>query len=159
MRGLCVVLAVALFASVAQAQEAKKGKGKARKASVANMFKAPAGVTFTEEQKTKVAEIQKQFESRIVEARAKAALSKEQQAARKEAVAKAKSEGKKPREANAAGDGAASLTEEQKQAQQDLKSIRKEIEIAIVGILTDDQKNAAGAERRKNREKRKAEKQ
>jgi hypothetical protein len=113
VRGLCVVLAVAVLVSMAQAQEAKKGKGKARKANVANMFKAPPGVTFSEEQKTKVAEIQKQFESRILEARSKAALSKEQQAARKEAVAKAKSDGKKAKEANAAGDAAASLTEEQ----------------------------------------------
>lgn len=153
VRCLSMLVIVALLASVSQAQEAKKEKGKGRKQNIKALFQPPKGVELTAEQQTKVAELAKQFESRVVEAQKKAALTKDQRTARKAALEKAKADGQKGKQANAAADAAISLTEEQKQGQQEMKSLKKEIQIAILGVLTDEQKAAAQAGKKKKGKK------
>jgi len=71
-------------------------------------------------------------------------LTDEQKAARKEAAAKAKAEGKKGKEAAAAIDEALKLTDDQKklraEVQPELAKLQKSIKEQIHGLLTEEQK-------------------
>jgi Spy/CpxP family protein refolding chaperone len=146
---LSVGLMVAVVLSANAAEAAKEGKGKKKNAadgSGNSVFAIPKEITLTAEQQTKLDEIKKEQGPKIAELTQKldGLLTDEQKAARKEAAAKAKADGKKGKEATAAIDEALKLTDDQKkqraELQPELATLQRSIKEQIHGILTDEQK-------------------
>jgi Spy/CpxP family protein refolding chaperone len=135
--GLAALVIAPLFA-----QDAQKGKGKGNRPGARDAFALPRSITLSDDQKSKLEDIKKKYEGKLAEIRKKGELTKEQQDARAKAMEEAKSAGKKGRELFQAAQGAVNLTDDQKKAQADLASVSKEIQDAIKGILTDEQKAA-----------------
>jgi Spy/CpxP family protein refolding chaperone len=114
----------------------------------------------TDEQKTKVAELKKEYEPKFKEALAKveAVTTAEQKKARDEAAKAARTAGKRGQEVMVAGRDAMKLTDEQKTKLQDgwkaMQTLGKEAHDKVMGLLTPEQKDQlkkAREERRKHR--------
>ena len=143
---LLLALVLAVAAPLSAADKKKPGK----KAPVA--VQVPKGIELSEEQKQKVAELNKKYVPQLAEARKKIGLSKEQRQARAEAFKKARADGKKGKEIREAANAAAKLTDDQKAAAEELRTLQGEIRTALMGILTDEQKaglRKGGAKKKK----------
>lgn len=147
--GLILAVAVSTVSiHAASAQEtAKKGRAKKKASGAANpVFAIPSEITLSAEQQEKLDAIKKEQGPKIAELTTKvdSILTGEQKSARKEANAKAKSEGKKGKEARAMVEEALKLTDEQKKQraefQPELAKLQKSIKEQIYAILTDEQK-------------------
>ena len=119
----------------------------------------PDGIELSDDQKQKVAELNKKFASKLADARKKIGLTKEQRQARAEAFKKAKADGKKGKEIREAVNAAVDLTKDQKAAAEALRTLQVEIRAALMGVLTDEQKAGLrkGGGRKKDARKKKAE--
>lgn len=144
---LSVGLVVVMTLPVTAADAAKEAKGKKKTAGATNpVFAIPKEITLTEEQQAKLDEIKKDQGPKVAELNTKldSVLTDEQKAARKEANAKVKAEGKKGKEAKAAMDEALKLTDEQKkhraELQPELAKLQVSIKEQINALLTDEQK-------------------
>lgn len=147
VKALCVGLIVAMSLSANAADATKETKGKKKANGQANaVFEIPKEITLTAEQQTKVDEIKKEQGPKVAELTTKldSLLTADQKAARKEATAKNKAEGKKGKEAKAAIDEALKLTDEQKKQQAELQPELAKLQISIKeqinALLTDEQK-------------------
>ena len=104
------------------------------------------GLTLTDEQKTKVAELKKEYDPKFTENRTKfeSILTDEQKKARKEAADKARAEGKKGKEVWDAALAAVKLTPEQKAKMDEVKktkdTLEKELHEKVNAMLTPEQK-------------------
>lgn len=136
-----LVAALALTTGTAHAQKEKKKPGAANPA-----FAIPKEITLTAEQQTKLDAIKKEEGPKLAELAAKldGILTDEQKATRKEAAAKAKADGKKGKEANAAVEEALKLTDDQKKARAEIQpamaKLQRSIKEQIHALLTDEQK-------------------
>jgi hypothetical protein len=132
------VLAVSFVTPVMAADKKKK------KAPTA--VKVPMGIELTADQKTKVDALNKEFGPKLAECRKKAAgiITADQKKARAEAVKKAKADGKKGKEVQAAANAALAITADQKTQQAECKkamgALNKEIKTQFAALLTDEQK-------------------
>ena len=132
------VLAVSL---VTPAMAADKKKKKAPTA-----VRVPKGIELTADQKTKVEALNKEFGPKLAECRKKAAsiITADQKKARAGAVKKAKADGKKGKEVQAAANAAVAITDDQKAQQTECKkamgALNKEIRTQFAALLTDEQK-------------------
>jgi len=132
------VLAVSFVTPVMAADKKKK------KAPTA--VKVPKGIELTVDQKTKVDALNKEFGPKLAECRKKAAsiITADQKKARTEAVKKAKADGKKGKEVQAAANAAVAITADQKTQQTECKkamgALNKEIRTQFAALLTDEQK-------------------
>lgn len=140
-------LAALLVAPVWAADEAgKKKKEKGLDTAVARSFSLPDTITLTAEQKTKLDEVKKEFESKVKEVVKKQndILTADQKKARAEAAKTAKAAGKKGKDLQADVDAALKLTDEQKKKTEEvgkeLKALNAQIREKITSFLTDDQK-------------------
>jgi len=139
-----LALAVLIASPVWAAKEDKK-KDKANKA-VAKVFELPTIITLSAEQMTKLAEVKKEYEPKLVELNKKQAsiLTDEQKKARQEAMKATKAAGKKGKEAKADVDAAVKLTDDQKKQQEEVAKESKEltgkIRDSIASFLTEEQK-------------------
>ena len=138
-------------AFVAPAVAAGKKKKKAPTA-----VKVPKGIELTVDQKTKVDALNKEFGPKLAECRKKAAgiITADQKKARTEAVKKAKADGKKGKEVQAAANAAVAITADQKKLQAETKkamgALNKEIRTQFAALLTDEQKaKLKGAKKKK----------
>ena len=134
------VVALLLVAAVASPLMAapnkdKKKKGKAAKCPSSKIVK---GVKLTDEQKEKIKKITAEHKGALKGT--KVGFTAEQRKARAEAIKKAKAEGKKGKDLKAAADAAAKLTDEQKAAAKKAASSAKEYRVAILAVLTAEQK-------------------
>lgn len=142
---LAVGLMVSLISPATAADEAK-GKGKKAAAAGQQVFAIPKEITLTDEQKTKLEAIKKEHGPKVSELTKKIdeSLTDEQKKARKEAGDKAKADGKKGKDLQAAVDEALKLTDDQKkqraEVQPELTKLSLTIKEQIHGILTDEQK-------------------
>ena len=142
---LGVSIAALLVLAVDTAHAAPKEK-KVDDGSSNPVFAIPKEITLTADQQTKLDEIKKEWGPKMVDSTKKvnAILTKEQQTAKKDAVAKAKSEGKTGKERTAMIDEAIKLTDDQKAltktANEELAKQRQEIKEQIFALLTDEQK-------------------
>lgn len=145
---LSLSLAAFLLSPVmAEDAKAKKNKPNARKEQPA--VQLPKDITLTDEQKTKVAELEKEFAPKMKELREKLdkVMTEEQKKARlevmKEAREKAK-DGKKGKELAQAIKDAMKLTEEQQKSYDEtdkkIVALRQEILEKVKPLLTDEQK-------------------
>jgi Skp family chaperone for outer membrane proteins len=150
-RGIVLSLAAGLLAMTtlsADAQE-KKGKKNAQAGAGSQAFQLPKEITLTTEQQAKLDALKKEHGPKLAELQKKVddLLTAEQKQARKDAVAKAKTdklEGKARREAL---ESALKLTPEQKTkydaANKDLQAKVTEVRGKIAEFLTDEQKAKA----------------
>jgi hypothetical protein len=141
-----------LIALPLAAEDKKKDKKKAggEPAAVAQLKKQLANVDLKEEQKKKVEELCAEYAPKMREA-AKAAGEAPKKVA--EAKKRLKDEGKKGKEAAAALKSTANLTAEEQAAYDKLESLNQEFRTAVMGVLTEEQKEQAGLNKGKKKKK------
>lgn len=145
---LCVAMVVALSSGAMAADEAKKGKGAAKK----GQRRAPSitarflqGIELTADQKEKVAAIDKEFAAKAADIRKQSAsiLTEEQRKARAEAMKAARESGKKGQDAFKAINAAVKLSEEQQKKMADVRKANSEMAQQVVAalkkVLTEEQ--------------------
>lgn len=145
---LSIGLAAFLLAPVmAEDAKAKRAKPNARKEQPA--VQLPKEITLTDEQKTKVAELEKEYAPKMKELREKLdkTMTEEQKKARLEVMKEAREkgkEGRKGKELQQAIKDAMKLSEEQQksydEADKKLIALRQEILEKVKPLLTDEQK-------------------
>ena len=145
---LSMSLAALLLSPVmAEDAKAKKNKPNARKEQPA--VQLPKEITLTDEQKTKVAELEKEYAPKMKEQREKLdkVMTEEQKKARQEVMKEHREkgkEGKKGKELAQAIKDAMKLTEEQQksydEADKKVTALRLEILEKVKPLLTDEQK-------------------
>ena len=137
---LALVVAVPLFA----ADQERKKKPRKKPDPAAGMLKRLEKAELSEEQIAKVKELVAKVAKETAELRKKAAPTPEQQKARKEAMEKAKAEGKEGRELFAAVKDAVKFTPEQEEAMKEMRKAQGAMMKEIMGMLTPDQKEKLG---------------
>jgi len=161
---VCLLLILAVAGTVS-ADEKKKGKGKQRTPKATQRFVAK--MELSDEQKTKVAEIDKTFAPKLADLKKKkdAILTKEQMTAQREAQKAARAEKKKGPEARKAIAEAVKLTDEQKEKMKTLEATQKEINKGVIAalkeVLTEEQQaklpkisgNRGGNKKKKSKKK------
>lgn len=145
---LSLGLAVCLL-SPAFAQDAKAKRKKNQPAKEQPAVQLPKEITLTDEQKTKVAEIEKEYGPKMKELREKLdkVMTEEQKKARQEVLKEAREkgkDGKKGKELQQAVKDAMKLSEEQQkqydETDKKLVALRQEILEKVKPLLTDEQK-------------------
>ena len=149
LKGLmCVALALVISTGALAADEAKKGKGEAKKGkrpapSVTARFLE--GIELTAEQKEKVAAIDKEFAAKAAEIKKKgdAILTEDQIKARAEAQKAARAAGSKGPDAQKAVNAALKLSDEQKTKMAEVQKANRELSGEVVAalkkVLTEEQ--------------------
>ncbi len=161
--GLVPVLVLAIAVPV-MAQEKAKGKRGERQAGAKGRQQAQIlpkqlleGLELSDEQKAKLATIEKEMKAPVTEARTALSdlLTDEQKQARRKAMTEAKEAGKKPQEVQKAVLAALKLTEEQQEKVAKVKAkqaeIQKKLRDKVMEILTPEQRKAVEEEMKKAR--------
>lgn len=137
--------ALAVLASTVLAGEPKHEKKPPKCPAAEYCEKALEGITLNDDQKAKLADIQKEFGPKLTEAKKKLDVyTPDQKKARKAAGDAAKTAGKKGKEFQEAVDAAVKLDEAQKtklaEGKKEVESLQKELREKVMGVLNDDQK-------------------
>lgn len=117
-----------------------------KKKKAPTAVKVTMGIELTADQKSKLDALNKEFGPKLAECRKKAAgiITANQKKARAEAVKKAKADGIKGKELQAAANTALAITADQKTQQAECKkamqALNKEIKTQFAALLTDEQK-------------------
>jgi len=141
---LSLVLALVVAAPLFAAEKERKKKPRKKPDPAAGVLKRLEKAELTDEQIAKVKELAAKVAKETAECRKKAAPTPEQQKARKEAMEKAKAEGKEGRELFAAVRGAVKLTPDQEAAMKEVRKAQDDMMKEIMGMLTDEQKAKVG---------------
>ena len=152
---ICLTLVAVLATSAIADDNQKKGKGKkrARKSPTATQ-RLVAKIELTDEQKTQIGAINKQFSERFTALRTEMAslLTPEQKKAQRAANKAAKEAGQKPREARKAVDAALNLTEEQQSQRKEFRGKQQQLNVEIItalkGVLTAEQQELLPKQRK-----------
>lgn len=158
LKNISVIALAVLVASPMWADAQEKGKKKKDNLdnAVAKSFQLPDTITLTDDQKTKLEEVKKEFDSKVREVVKKQndILTAEQKKARNEVMKTAKAAGKKGKDAQADVNAALNLTDEQKKKQEEvgkeLKDLNKQVREKIGTFLTEDQKALLKSKKKKN---------
>ncbi|MDA1012941.1 MAG: hypothetical protein O3A00_00640 [Planctomycetota bacterium] len=140
---VAMLVAVQLYGGDAEKKAKGKKKVKEAQSVTAKLLK---GIDLTDEQKTQVAAIDKEFGPKAAELQKKEAtiVSADQRKAAQTALKAARDAGKKGKELNEAREAALNLSEEQKAQYKELQAARgefgKSLREAVAKILTDEQK-------------------
>jgi hypothetical protein len=141
------VAALALGFAAAVSAEEKKADDK-KPAPFAAMFAFPKTITLTEDQQKKLDELKKEFTPKFTELKTKVdpIMTADRVKAQKEAVEKAKADGKKGKDVADAGTAALKLTEAETKTLAETKAANAKINAELtkkkMEILTDEQKKA-----------------
>ncbi len=143
----CLLLAVAVLVALpVMAAEKKAAAKKAPKCpAAAYVERMLQGMTLTEDQKTKLGDIQKEFGPQLVDLAKKrqAILTPEQRKAEAEASKAARAEGKKGKDFMKAVQDAIKPTDEQKgklaEVQKERSALEKGLRDKVMGVLTTEQ--------------------
>jgi Spy/CpxP family protein refolding chaperone len=122
----------------------KKEKKAAPSPAADQIAKITKGLTLTADEKTKLDDVAKQYDSKLCDAKKKCdVLTADQKKACKDAEKAAKDAGKSHKEIHQAGEAAVTLTAEQKTQKADAKkgmeSLEKELKDKVLAVLTPDQ--------------------
>ena len=149
-----LLLAFAVITPTFAAEKANKAK---KKKSASAAIKAPRGVTLNEDQRAKLAALNKELGPKLIACRKEAAgiITADQRKAQAAAIKEAKAAGKKGKEIREAAEAAANITGEQKTKQAECKkamgALNKEIRTQFAALLTDEQKaKIKGGKKKKN---------
>ncbi len=153
--GLLMIVASPAFAAVGAK---KPGQSKTTVAYYKTIDQTLKPVTLTDDEKTKLDALKKEYEQKFEDAYAKKdVLTPEQKKAGDEARAAAKADGKKGKELTQAVADAEKITDEQKQKIKDanvsLTSLRGEFKGKVLDLLTDAQKKEIDAAKPKRASK------
>ncbi len=156
VRTVLVLVVVLLIANTAGA--AKKKKDVSKDAGIPyfqQIDRTLKPVTLTDEQKSKLEDLKKEYGPKLKEAYAKQdVLTPEQKKARDNARKAAKADGKKGEDVKAAGDAAVTLTDDQKkqekEAHKQLHAVQKELHGKVMDLLTAEQKAQIDAAKEKS---------
>jgi hypothetical protein len=145
--GLLMIVASPVFAAVGAKKAADTKAAVAYYKTIDNTLKP---VTLTDDEKTKLDSLKKDYEQKFKDAYAKTkVLTPEQTKAGDEARAKAKADGKKGAELKQAYNDAAKETDDQKakgkEAHSELTKLQKEFKGKVMDLLTDAQKKDLAA--------------
>jgi hypothetical protein len=165
LNSLILAFLAVLIAAPLAAQEEKKAKKKAQRGNqevIAQQLAAQLEkANLTDEQKKKIDEIRAKYSEKVLAIRKElgAIMTRERRQAEKAAREKAKAEGKKGAELEAAVTAALNLNEEEKktreEAQAKMKTVQGEIRAEVLAVLTDEQKQAAGLNKQNKKKKQK----
>ena len=145
MKTIIHILSLFLLAFAVGAPTFAADKAKKKKPAVVAV-KVPKGITLNEDQRGKLAALNKEFGPKLAACRKEATgiITADQKKARAVAVKEAKTAGKKGKEIREAAEAAVNITGEQKTKQAECKkamgALQKEIRAGLTAILTDAQK-------------------
>ncbi len=142
---VAIVLAPMMASAQDEGQPGRRGRGQRGPGGQGFQrapWQLPRAVTLTDEQKTKLAEIEKKYSEKLQAAQQKARPTDEQRTALREAFQKAREEGKQGEELRKVAEEAVTWTDDQKKAREEVTSLTKEVTDAVMGLLTDEQKKA-----------------
>ena len=154
-----MVFALVGLIGFAFAQDDKGGKRKGNNPAAGMLKKVDELTDLTAEQKEKIAAIKKEHGPKVEAAAKKLndSLTPDQRRARQEAQKAARQAGKKGKEAQAEITAAMKLTDEQKKAydaaQKEVDDATNALRTALSGVLSDEQKDAAGLKGKGKRKK------
>jgi Spy/CpxP family protein refolding chaperone len=158
---LASLVSLVLLGNCAVAQPPQPPHGGPRgNQSIFERIEKVKGLNLTDDQKSKIAELKKEYEPKLKEARAKleGVTTAEQKQARDKAVKEARDAGKRGREVFEAGTEAQKLTEEQKTklgaAWKALGDLNKDVHGKVMNLLTPDQKELLKKAREERRSRR-----
>ncbi|EAQ81784.1 hypothetical protein [Blastopirellula marina] len=134
------LIALPVMAADKPEKKAKKAKGGAN----AGVFAVLKKIELTDSQKEQVAALKKEFGDKLAEANKAVGLTDEQKAARKTAMQEVKDKGLKGKDAREFVNGKVNLSSQQQAAQKDLAALTAVVRTKLIGILTPEQKAAAG---------------
>lgn len=137
---LALTLAPAAFAQQGGPGGGGRGQGGRGGFGFRSPTQLPRELELTDDQKAKLADIEKKYADKLKAAQDKAKLTEAQTSAQREAFGKAREEGKQGDEARAAVEAALNLTDDQKKGREELAALTKEITTEVEGLLTDEQK-------------------
>lgn len=156
---LALVVALMIAGNLSAAEQKRRHDGpRGGQSGVDRVDMMLKGLTLSDEQKTKIDAVKKEYAPKFKENGEKfdGILTAEQKKARKDAVDAAKAAGKGRREIWEAGTAAVKLTDEQKakmaEAMKAMQPVQKEFREKIMSVLTPEQKEQV----KKNRESRRA---
>ncbi|MFP6899559.1 MAG: hypothetical protein VCA36_01365, partial [Opitutales bacterium] len=139
-----LLLAFAVITPTFADDKADKAKAKKKKpAAVA--INVPKSIKLNEDQRAKLAALNKEFGPKLAACRKEAAgiITADQRKAQAAAIKEAKTAGKKGKEIREAAEAAANITEDQKTKRAECKkamgALQKEIRAGLAAILTDEQ--------------------
>lgn len=146
-----LMFALVAFVSVGTAFGADDAKPKKNQKKNANpgIFGQVAKLDLTDEQKAQVAEVRKEFGPKLAELTKAVGLTKEDREARMAAQKEAKEKGLKGKELRDYVNAKAPLTDEQKEAQKAVNQLNGKIRTKLASILTDEQKEKLGLNKKK----------
>jgi hypothetical protein len=133
---LALTLVVLVSSAAAQDQQPRRGGG--RRGGAANVPQSFLQ-TLTEEQRTKIMELNAKYREEFTAIQNKTRLTPEQQTASREARQAAREAGKNAEEQTKAADEAAKLTDEQKKGREELAALRKKVDEDLGKILSADE--------------------
>ncbi|QDU73978.1 LTXXQ motif protein [Bremerella volcania] len=157
---LMFALVAVLSVGTALGADDAKPKKKEAKAPQRGIFAQVMKLDLSAEQKEKVTAIQKEFGPKLAELTKAVGLTKEDREARMAAMKEAKEKGLKGKEMQEYVSAKAPLTDEQKAAQKAVAELNGKIREKLAGVLTDEQKEKLGLNKKKpgaNKKKNKAE--
>ena len=142
---LTLVVALLIACSVLAAEKKCDVKKAPACPAAQRVDKWVAGLTLTDDQKTSLTDLKKEYGPKLVAAIKKMDVkTPEQKKATAEAVKEAKAAGKKGKELHQAVDAAVTLTDEQKtqlaDAKKDVGALEKELRQKVMSVLTPEQK-------------------
>ena len=150
-RMLCLAgLAALMIVGSLNAQEQKKrgpGGGGPGGFGMRSPTQLPESVKLTDDQKTKLADIEKKYADKVKAAADKAKLTEEQTTKQREAMGKFRESGKTFAEFQEEVAKTLNLTDDQKKGREEATALRAEITKEVEALLTDEQKTALKAAR------------
>lgn len=146
-----LMFALVAFVSIGTTFGADDAKPKKNQKKNANhgIFGQVMKLDLTEEQKAKVVEVRKEFGPKLAELTKAVGLTKEDRQARMAAQKEAKEKGLKGKEMRDYVAAKAPLTDEQKEAQKAVMQLNGKIREKLASILTDEQKEKLGLNKKK----------
>ena len=142
---LALVVSLVIVGNLS-AQENTRPMGRRGGQSLLERIEKIKGLNLTDDQKSKLADLKKEYAPKVKEAAGKVegVITDEQKKARDEAMKTARDAGKKGREVFEAGTAAMKLTDEQKtklaDARKAMETLTKEIREKVTSLLTPEQK-------------------
>ncbi|WP_254513265.1 Spy/CpxP family protein refolding chaperone [Anatilimnocola floriformis] len=149
-RMLCLAgLAALVVVGSLNAQEQKKrpGGGGPGGFGMRSPTQLPESVKLTDDQKAKLADIEKKYADKVKAAADKSKLTEEQSAKQREAMGKFRDSGKSFAEFQEEVAKSLNLTDDQKKGREEATALRAEITKEVEALLTDEQKTALKAAR------------
>ncbi len=153
---LLVAMTTTAFAQDADKKKKKK-KEAAQPQAITQMMKKVEALGLTDDQNAKLKAIGSEFAPKFAELNKKMAstLTDDQKKAKAEAVAQAKADGKKGKEAAEAVAAAVKLTDEQKKVDEEvkasMKSLTADLNKAVMAVLTPEQKEKLPGKKKANK--------